>query len=841
MFFYTDVSRSGNNILFSGYDNGEKVNRKYHFEPSLFVEDRTGKQYKSIDGKPVSEKIFPSIKAANDFVKQYDGVSGQTIYGMQNWVHQWIAKELPLNIKFDPALINILSFDIEVDSEGEGFPDPKLANHPVTAISFHFSTEPDTYYEVSTVEYDINAREVVKDKEVIYYRVGNEMDLLRTFVSLWQSKSPDILTGYNIQFFDVPYIVNRLNRLFGDGYAKCLSPWGSLYEKEKKVNNEMRQTFDIVGIQQLDYIDAIKKFGVALETPENYQLNTVAELIIGEGKVDFSDENMSLDDLYHTNPQKFIDYSIKDTYLVVEMENRVKFLQIAIMIAYKTGANFIDSLGTTAVWDAYIHRVLLSENRVIPPKSFSGISTDFEGGYVKEPLVGIHKWVVSFDFASLYPNIIVQHNISPETLVHSPHLFTPTDFLYKGQKNDNQQFSMTANGAYFKKDEQGIIPRLVEQAYAERVVIKNEMLELERALENTKEQSEKELLVNKISILKNAQHSVKILINSVYGCTGSKYFRYYDLRMAEGVTLTGQLAIHLTMNAINDKLSKMLKLDTVRDFIVFSDTDSVGIVLDEFVERFNPKNPVDFIDSIANDVISPIIDEEMTKMFEALSGYKKRLTMKRENICSGFFVAKKHYALLIYDAEGGIRLSKPKLKIKGIAAIKSSTPKAIRNKMKDIFLMILEGKTKAEILQFIDHVKKIFNSLPVERIAFPRGVKDIEKWQSVQDGFVKGTPIQVKAAMVYNRLIQEHKIDHTYQKIRSGDKLKFVYLKTPNPLRQNVIGFLNKIPDEFGLAKYIDYPKMFEKTFLGTVDPILTKIGFGSSSDSAIDTFSFFD
>ena len=482
--FYTDVSRQGNYILFSGYDNKEKVNRKYMFEPSLYTQDKNG-EYSCIDGTRVTEKTFATIKDANEFIKNYDGVSNHKIYGMQNWVYQWIAKEFPLNIQFEPSLVKTLTFDIEVDSEGEGFPDPRLAKHPITSISFHFSTDPNVYYAISTVEYDTSKREVVVDKEVIYYRVGSEHDLLRTFISLWQSNSPDIITGYNSQFFDIPYLINRINKLFGDGFARCLSPWGIIHEKEKKVNNEMRQSFVIVGVQQLDYIDIIKKFGVALETPENYQLNTVAELIIGEGKVDFSDENISLDDLYRTNPQKFIDYNIKDTYLIVAMEDRVKFLQIAIMLAYKTGANFIDTLGTTAIWDAFIHRVLLKENTIIPPKAFTS-SGDYEGAFVKEPVVGIHKWLVSFDFASLYPNIIIQHNISPETLVTDKEFvpLVPRDFMTKNIINKYPEYSMAANGTLFRKDKQGIIPRLVESVYNERVSIKDEMLELERELEN---------------------------------------------------------------------------------------------------------------------------------------------------------------------------------------------------------------------------------------------------------------------------------------------------------------------------------------------------------------------
>ncbi len=269
--------------------------------------------------------------------------------------------------------------------------------------------------------------------------------------------------------------------------------------------------------------------------------------------------------------------------------------------------------------------------------------------------------------------------------------------------------------------------------------------------------------------------------------------------------------------------------------------NSCLIILDKFVEKFNPKNPIEFVDKIANDIISPTIEDEMVRMnSEILYGYKKRLVMKRENICSGVFVAKKNYALLIYDSEGGIRLSTPKLKIKGIAAIKSSTPKAIRSKIKDVLMMILTTKSKAEIFDFVDEVKKIFMALPVEKISFPRSVNDIEKWTDPRGIYKKGTPIQVRAAILYNNLLKDKKLSGSYQKIRSGDKIRFVYLNMPNPINENVIGFINKFPDKFELKPYIDYSTMFEKTFLDTVDPIFEKLGWGKSTDCSTDLFDFF-
>ncbi len=575
--FYTDVSRLGNSILFSGYIKGEKVNKKFQFNPSLYSFDKNGK-FKGLDGSNLSEISFSSIKEASEYVNTYSDVSEHKIYGMRDWVFQWIAKELPLQIKFDPSLIKILSFDIEVDSDGQGFPNPDHALFPITAISFHFSTEPSKFYCISTVPYDVEKRTVLNEYDVIYYRTNSEIDLLRTFMSLWQNNSPDIITGYNSVFFDTPYLINRINNLFDESTVNCLSPWNKISSREKRVNNDMKKYYDILGVQQLDYMDIFKKFAVAMETPENYQLNTVAELVLGEGKVDYSEEE-SLEGLYRNNPQLFIDYSLQDTYLVVAMEKRLQFLQIAIMLAYKTGSNYIDTLGTTAMWDAFIHRVLLKENIIIPSKEITVGNTEYEGAYVKPPQVGIHKWVVSFDFASLYPNIIIQLNISPETIIKNERdlICRPLDFLEKGIRNPKPKYAMGANGVYFDKSKQGILPRLVEDTYNERVLLKNKMLDLERNLENTGNLNEKEIdnIKRQMNIYKNQQHTLKILLNSVYGALGSKYFRFSNVKIAEAITLTGQLAFHLTVAAVNKKLNSILKTQDI-DFIATGDTDSVG-------------------------------------------------------------------------------------------------------------------------------------------------------------------------------------------------------------------------------------------------------------------------
>jgi DNA polymerase elongation subunit (family B) len=325
----------------------------------------------------------------------------------------------------------------------------------------------------------------------------------------------------------------------------------------------------------------------------------------------------------------------------------------------------------------------------------------------------------------------------------------------------------------------------------------------------------------------------------LYGALGTKYFRWFDVRIAEAVTLSGQFAIQYAEKGLNNYLSSMLKEKETKDRIVVIDTDSTLASMDDFINIFKPKNPVEFLDQISKKKIEPEIDR-LFKIFndDILCGYKPRLSMKREVIASGFFVAKKHYVLNIYDNEG-VRYTKPKLKIKGLAAIKSSTPKLVRNSMKETFLLIL-SRDRQKTMNYIDKIRKDFRSLPIERIAFPRGVSDIEKQLDSRTIYKKGCPIHVRAAILYNNLLNEKKLKAKYNPIRSGDKLKYVYLRMPNIIHENVIGFLNKLPTEFELQEFIDYNRMFDKTFMTTIEPILEIVGWGKNQEIEASMGDFF-
>ena len=338
-----------------------------------------------------------------------------------------------------------------------------------------------------------------------------------------------------------------------------------------------------------------------------------------------------------------------------------------------------------------------------------------------------------------------------------------------------------------------------------------------------------------VSRYENQQMAIKILLNSLYGALGNVYFRYFDLRVAEGITLTGQLAIRWAERAVNQKMNKILKTKDV-DYVIAIDTDSLYVNFGPMIDKFNPNNPVDFLNTVCSETFEQVLSDAYQELFDRFSCYSNRMEMKRESIADrGIWTAKKRYILNVHDNEG-VRYADPKLKIMGIEAIKSSTPSACREALKELFKVIISGsETKTQ--KAIQSFKQYFTSLPPEEVSFPRGVSDIDKWKDNRTVYKKGTPIHVRGALMYNSAVKGNSLDKRYQLIKSGDKVKFCYLKMPNSIRENVISFPDYLPPELQLHKYIDYDVQFEKTFLDPIIPILDAVGWKSEESVSLEDF----
>ncbi len=659
------------------------------------------------------------------------------------------------------------------------------------------------------------------------------------FIEMLEETSPDIVTGWNIQFFDIPYLNNRITILMGENTAKRLSPWRRIGERTTTIHNKQQTAFDLVGIAILDYIELYKKFTYSQQ--ESFSLNHIAFLELGEKKLDYS-EVENLHQLYRTNFQKFIEYNIHDVELVDRIDAKMQLIDMALALAYDAKVNYTDVFTQVRMWDTLIHNELIEQNIVVPQNVRTPKDEQYAGAYVKDPIVGMHEWVVSFDLNSLYPHLIMQYNVSPETIVEGRHTSISIDNLLNSEYQAQGEYCMAANGHYFKRDKQGFLPAMMQRMYDDRSLYKKKMIEAQKAYEKETDKERKREITNQISKYKNLQLAKKVQLNSAYGALGNQYFRFFDIRQAEAITLSGQLSIRWIEMKLNGYLNKLLKTEGI-DYVIASDTDSVYVNLGPLVTMvYGSKGEtkvetiVDFVNKACTEKFEPFIDKSYQELADYMNAFDQKMQMKREVIANkGIWTAKKRYILNVYDSEG-VRFAEPKLKMMGIEAVKSSTPMSCREKIKESLKIVMNGNEQ-EFQSFVEAFKQEFKSLPFEDIAFPRGVSELSKYKSSSELYTKGTPIHVRGAIVFNSLLEKHKLTRKYQLIQDGDKTKFCYMKVPNPVHENVFSILTVLPKEFNLNKFIDYDLQFEKAYLEPLKTIVNTIGWTPERVSSLESF----
>ena len=645
-------------------------------------------------------------------------------------------------------------------------------------------------------------------------------------------------------------MVNRFTKLFGEDETRKLSPWGLINSRKAVVNNRELTAYEFVGISTLDYIELYRWYAPGGKSQESYRLDNIAQVELGEGKISY-DEFENLHQLYRLNYQKFIEYNIKDVDLILKLENKLKLIELGLTLAYDTKTNYEDIFAQTRMWDALIYNYLLDKNIVVPPKVVKNKSEAFEGAYVKDPQTGMHPWVASFDLNSLYPHLMMQYNISPETLVQ------PTDYtdemrniimntvsvdklLTKEVNLDKLKgATITPNGQFFRTDKQGFLPKMLEEMYVDRSKFKKMMIQAKKDYEVATDPKKKYELKNKIARYDNLQLAKKVSLNSAYGALGSQYFRFYDLRMALGVTTAGQLSIRWIEHKINQYMNGLLK--TNDDYVIASDTDSIYLKLGPLVDKmYQDKTDISkviaFMDKVCEDKIQPFIDKSYQELATYVHAYDQKMQMKREGLSNkGIWTAKKRYILNVYNNEG-VQYKEPQMKVMGLEMVKSSTPSAIREKMKQSIKLMING-TEDDIHTFIDEFRKAFKAMPPEEVSFPRGMNGLKEYSDAATLYKKGTPIHVKGAILYNAKLKQLKLDKKYPLIQEGEKIKFSYLKQPNPMKDMVISYPNRLPPEFGLQEYIDYDLQFEKAFLEPIKVILDQIGWSTEKRNSLESF----
>lgn len=840
--YYTSVSVIGSNIYLREIEDGKRSNRKIEYHPSLFLPASGDSKYRTIDGKPV-DKINPgTIRDCRAFVNQYKGIDGYTIYGNQRYEYNFIMENYAGQIDWDFNQIRIGFMDIEVETDG-GYATPEDPYQPLQSVGIKVK---DTMYLIGMKDYE------TQNENEVYIKVADEIALLEEFYRLWQKLDLDVITGWYIKHFDIPYIINRTIRILGESAAKRISPWRSYYSKVTSIMNRDVVSYVIQGIATLDYMDLYKKFAAGGAQQESYSLNHIASVELDETKIDYG-EYENLGRLYKENPQLFYVYNIQDVELITRLDSKLNLLELALTLAYDAKVNYEDVFMQVRMWDSIIMNKLWEKNIVIPP--MRGMAkVDYAGGFVKEPHIGIHEWLASFDLDGLYPHLIMQYNMGPDTVIDSSQYTADMRrILSQGVNVENllherinmgsvltdNKVTLTASGQYFDVSKKSFLAEIMADMYADRSQFKKLMIKYQKQLEKETDKGEIDRLKKLISRYNNLQLSKKVCLNSAYGTMGNNYFRYYDPRIAEAITLSGQLSIRWVSDRINAFLNRVVGTENI-DRIVANDTDSCYIRLDDIVKKYikdtDKREIIRKLDRICEDQIQPVINKSYDKLAKYLNAYEQKMHMKRESLCDrGVWTGKKRYILNVYNNEG-VEYAEPKIKITGMEAIRSSTPTACRTKIKEAYSIIING-TEDEMIKFIADFKKEFRKIPIESIAFPRSANELEKYSDRENIYGKGTPIQVKGALIYNHFIKTNGLENKYELIKSGEKIKFLYLKMPNELRSTVVSFMNEPPKELDLSKWIDYNTQFEKAFLMPIKAILDVIGWKTEKTVTLEDF----
>ena len=835
MDFYTNVCRTRDKILVKGYQNNKPHMMKVAYRPNHYVLSKKGDTaFRSLDGRPLEAVNLDTMGGARKFREQYNQVDGFEIHGYDKYIYTYIAEKFQGDVEWDYTKIKIATLDIECESEN-GFPEPTLAEEKVNAITIKpFRHNAHTFGIGPWNECPAN---------VTYHECKDEAFLLEAFIKYWRKESFDVITGWNVDAFDMTYLCNRVDKLFGEGSHKKFSPW-NMSDVRDYVNNYGNKVvvFNLYGINIIDYMQLYKQR--TFVNQESYSLDHISHIELDKQKIDYS-EYGNLHTLYKNNYSLYLEYNVKDVTLVEDLEDKLGLLELTMTMAYNAKCNYSDTFGMVKYWETIIYNFLKEQKIQTPPQKLEKTKHhSIVGAYVKEPIVGKHDWVMSFDLNSLYPHIIMQYNVSPEKMIKGDIMTLSIDKLLN-QEHDlselkKQNVTVTPNGVKFSRDRQGFLPELMEKFYEERKEWKGKMIQYQIENESCKDPARKRELSKLIKRAYNNQQVRKIALNSAYGALANQYFAFFDPNLAEGITTAGQMIIKTAENTINTFLNDTLGTKD-EDYVIAMDTDSIYVSFDKMVQHIFPANTpkskiVDFLNNAGQDKILDVLTKGYVELADYTNAFQQKMVMGREIIADrGIWTAKKRYILNVLDNEG-VRLAEPKLKMMGIETAKSSTPQWVRKKLTEVLKVVMNG-TEEEVWDFVETARKEFRNLPVEEIASPRGCNNLAQYSDPTHIYGKGTPIHVRGALLYNHLLKKKNVHKRYENVKNSDKIHFTYLTVPNPINENVISFINVLPREFELTNYIDYDMQFDKSFIEPLKNIITLIGWNVEPVASLDSF----
>ncbi len=834
MDFYTNVCRTRDKILVKGYQGNKQHLMKVAYRPNHYVLSKKGDTaFRSLDGRPLEPVNLDTMGGARKFREQYNQVDGFEIHGYDKYIYTYIAEKFHGDIEWDYTQIKIATLDIECESEN-GFPEPTLAEEKVNAITIKpFRKNAHTFGIGPWNECP---------KNVVYHECENEAFLLEAFIKYWRKESFDIITGWNVDAFDMTYLCNRVDKLFGEGSHKKFSPW-NMSDVRDYVNNYGNKVvvFNLYGVNVIDYMALYKQR--TFVNQESYSLDHISHLELDKQKIDYS-EYGNLHTLYKNNYSLYLEYNVKDVTLVEDLEDKLGLLELTMTMAYNAKCNYSDTFGMVKYWETIIYNFLKEQKIQTPPQKLEKTKHhSIVGAYVKEPIVGKHDWVVSFDLNSLYPHIIMQYNVSPEKMIKGDLMTLNIDKLLNREHDlselKEQNCTVTPNGVKFSRERQGFLPELMEKFYEERKDWKRKMIEYQIEYQSADKPRRKELdtLIKRAN---NNQMVRKIALNSAYGALANQYFAFFDPNLAEGITTAGQMIIKTAENTINDFMNDVLGTED-EDYVIAMDTDSIYVTFDKMVQEIFPEGTpksriVDFLNEAGQNKILDVLTDGYEDLADYTNAFQQKMVMGREVIADrGIWTAKKRYILNVLDNEG-VRLAEPKLKMMGIETAKSSTPQWVRKKLTEVLQVVMNG-TEEEVWDFVETARKEFRTLPVEEIASPRGCNNLAQYSDATNIYGKGTPIHVRGALLYNHLLKKKNVHKRYENVKNSDKIHFTYLTVPNPINENVISFINVLPREFELNGYVDYDMQFDKSFIEPLRNIISLIGWNVEPVASLDSF----
>ena len=835
MDFYTNVCRTRDKILVKGYQNNKPHMMKVAYRPNHYVLSKKGDTaFRSLDGRPLEVVNLDTMGGARKFREQYNQVDGFEIHGYDKYIYTYIAEKFQGDIEWDYNKIKIATLDIECESEN-GFPEPTLAEEKVNAITIKpFRHNAHTFGIGPWNECPA---------DVVYHECKDEAFLLEAFIKYWRKENFDVVTGWNVDAFDMTYLCNRVDKLFGEGSHKKFSPW-NMSDVRDYVNNYGNKVvvFNLYGINIIDYMQLYKQR--TFVNQESYSLDHISHIELDKQKIDYS-EYGNLHTLYKNNYSLYLEYNVKDVTLVEDLEDKLGLLELTMTMAYNAKCNYSDTFGMVKYWETIIYNFLKEQNIQTPPQKLEKTKHhSIVGAYVKEPIVGKHDWVMSFDLNSLYPHIMMQYNVSPEKMVKGDIMTLSIDKLLNREHDlselKKQNVTVTPNGVKFSRDRQGFLPELMEKFYDERKEWKGKMIQYQIERESCKDTKRKKELNTLIKRAYNNQQVRKIALNSCYGALANQYFAFFDPNIAEGITTAGQMIIKTAENTINKFLNNTLGTKD-EDYVIAMDTDSIYVSFDKMVQHIFPEGTpkskiVDFLNNAGQDKILDVLTKGYDDLADYTNAFQQKMVMGREIIADrGIWTAKKRYILNVLDNEG-VRLAEPKLKMMGIETAKSSTPQWVRKKLTEVLQVVMNG-TEEEVWDFVETARKEFRNLPVEEIASPRGCNNLAQYSDATNIYSKGTPIHVRGALLYNHLLKKKNVHKRYENVKNSDKIHFTYLTVPNPINENVISFINVLPKEFELNGYVDYDLQFDKAFIEPLKNIITLIGWNVEPVASLDSF----